>query len=248
MASVRKTALVTGSATGVGRACAVRLAKQQFDVVVNYSRSEAEAKETVQLVERLGTSAALIQCDVSSDKDVRTMIAMISRRFGRLDVLVNNAAATQFISHADLESMTEEIWDRIFAVNVKGPFFCARAAADLLRRHGGAIVNVSSVAGISGSGSCIAYCASKGALNTLTKSLARTLAPAIRVNAVCPGPIDTRWLRNVMTDEQIQSLAEGSPIPRPATPEDIADTVMHLATGTVFTTGQIIVVDGGRTI
>ena len=113
---------------------------------------------------------------------------------------------------------------------------------------GGAIVSVSSVAGLSGLGSSIAYCASKGALNTLTKSLARALAPRIRVNAVCPGPIDTRWLRSVMSEEQLYARTADYPLPRPAQPDDIADAVIYLATGTTLTTGQLLVVDGGRTM
>lgn len=244
-----RVALVTGSATGIGRACAVRLARLGFDVVVNYTRSQAEAQETAEQVEAAGRRALLIACDVSDDQAVRSMLGRIESTFGRLDVLVNNAGTTHFVDHADLDGMTEEKWDRILAVNLKGPFFCIRAAAALLRAgDGGAIVNVTSVAGLSGQGSSIAYCASKGALNTLTKSLARALAPQIRVNAVCPGPVDTRWLRSVMTEEQLYARTAEYPLPRPAQPDDIADAVVYLATGTSLTTGQLLVVDGGRTM
>lgn len=245
----RPVALVTGSATGVGRATAVQLAGLEYDVVVNYSRSEDDARETVRLVEEQGARALLVACDVSDDGAVRGMIDRISREFGRLDVVVNNAGTTYFIEHADLEALTEEKWDRILAVNLKGPFFVARAAAPLLKRsHHAAIVNVSSVAGVSGTGSSIAYCASKGALNTMTKSLARALAPEIRVNAVCPGPIDTRWMRGWKSEEELAALVAAYPIPRAAQPEDIAETVCYLATGTTLTTGQCLVVDGGRTM
>lgn len=245
----RNVALVTGSATGIGRACALRFAELGFDVVVNYSRSEAEARETLQLVEACKVRSLLIGCDVGNDAAVRKMFQQIESEFGRLDVLVNNAGTTFFIDHKKLDELTEEKWDHILQVNLKGPFFCVRAAVPLMRKSGGgAIVSVSSVAGISGDGSSIAYAASKGALNTMTKSLARALGPDIRVNAVCPGPVDTRWLRNVMTPDQIERSMATTPLRRPALPEDIADAVIYLATGTTLTTGQCLVVDGGRTV
>lgn len=242
-------ALITGSATGVGSACAVRFAEEGFDIVINYSRSEAEALETKALVESEGANALLIQCDVSDEAAVRTMMSEVESKWGRLDVLVNNAGTTEFIEHSDLDAMTEEIWDRILGVNLKGPFFCIRAAAHLLRESElGSVVNVSSTAGIDGRGSSIAYCASKGGLNTITKSMARALGPQIRVNTVCPGPIDSRWLKRVMTDEQLKEETSGYPIPRPSLPDDIADTVLYLSLGTTLTTGQLLVVDGGRTM
>jgi 3-oxoacyl-[acyl-carrier protein] reductase len=245
----RKVALVTGSATGIGRACALRFAENGFDVIVNYSRSEGEASETLRLVEACHARGLLVQCDVGSDPAVRDMIAKVESEFGRLDVLVNNAGTTWFIDHKDLEELTEEKWDRILQVNLKGPFFCIRAAAPLLRKSGaGAVVSVSSVAGLSGEGSSIAYAASKGALNTMTKSLARALGPEIRVNAVCPGPVDTRWLRAVMSAEDLAKRTAHYPMQRPALPEDIADAVFFLTTGTSLATGQCLVVDGGRTM
>ncbi len=244
----RRVALVTGSATGVGRSCAVRFAKHGFDVVVNYSRSEAEARETVALVEEEGARALLIACDISDDASVKAMLARIEAEFGRLDVLVNNAACTFPVEHKNLDGMTEDKWDRILDVNVKGTFFVTRAATPLLRRASdAAVVNVSSIAGIAGTGSSIAYCASKGAVNTMTKSLARVLAP-IRVNAVCPGPIDTRWLHSFMSDEQIAGLVSKLPIPKAASPDDIADSVFYLACGTSLTTGQLLSVDGGMSL
>lgn len=244
-----KVALVTGSATGIGRACALRFAENGFDVVVNYSRSENDARETLKLVEACHVRGLLVQCDVGSDAAVRDMLKTVEREFGRLDVLVNNAGTTWFIDHKNLEEMTEEKWDRILQVNLKGPFFCIRAAVPLLRKSGGgAVVSVSSVAGISGDGSSIAYAASKGALNTMTKSLARALGPEIRINAVCPGPVDTRWLRAVMSPEELEKRTLHFPMQRAALPEDIADAVLYLATGTSLTTGQCLVVDGGRTM
>lgn len=245
----RKVALVTGSATGIGRACAVRFADLGYDVVVNYSRSQADAEETVGLVEERGVQALLLACDVGDDTAVQGMLAAVEQKFGRLDVLVNNAGTTFFVDHKNLEEMTEDKWDRILQVNLKGPFFCIRAAVPLLRKSGGgAIVSVSSVAGISGEGSSIAYAASKGGLNTMTKSLARSLAPEIRVNAVCPGPVDSRWLRAVMSEDELTRRTQSFPLRRPALPDDIADAVVYLATSTSLTTGQCLVVDGGRTM
>ncbi|KLU03553.1 3-oxoacyl-[acyl-carrier protein] reductase [Rhodopirellula islandica] len=245
----RPVALVTGAATGVGRACAIGLARQGHDVVINYSRSETEAKQTAADVEALGVKSMLVRCDVSVDQDVREMIDQIRETFGRLDCLINNAATTEFIEHAQLETLTEPMWDRILGVNLKGPFFVTRAAADLLREgEGGSVVNVSSVAGITGSGSSIAYCASKGGLNTLTKSLARALAPEIRVNAVCPGPIDSRWIRQGNPDWDLEAMVADYPLPKASQPEDIADAVLFFATGTSMTTGQLLPVDGGQTL
>lgn len=242
-------ALITGSATGVGRACALRFAEEGFDIVVNYSCSKEEALETKSLVEAEGVNALLIQCDVSNDGAVKQMIGQVESEWGRLDVLVNNAGTTEFIEHKDLDSLSEEIWDRLLGVNLKGPFFCIRAAAHLLHESEfGSVVNVSSTAGIDGRGSSVAYCASKGGLNTITKSLARALGPEIRVNSVCPGPIDSRWLKRVMTDEQLAEMTADYPIPRPSLPDDIADTVLYLSLGTTLTTGQLLVVDGGRTM
>ena len=247
--SEKQVALITGSATGVGRACAVQFAKRGLDVVINYTKSEAEANETVKLVEGHGANAILVQCDISDNDSVTKMIERISSELGRLDVLVNNAGCTFPVPHEKLDDMTEEKWDRILAVNVKGTFFVSRAAAELLKKsEAGSIVNISSVAGIAGMGSSIAYCASKGAVNTMTKSLARVLAPEVRVNAVCPGPIDTRWLRDWMTEEQISGFVQDYPIPRCCTPDDVADTVVYLSLDTKMTTGQCVVLDGGRTM
>jgi len=246
----KPVALVTGAGTGVGRACAIRFASSGYDVAVNYLGPEADdASETVRQVESHSAEALSIQCDVSDDAQTTTMATSVGNRFGRLDVLVNCAGTTHFVKHDDLDGMKEPMWDQILAVNTKGPFFVTRACEKLLRDgDGGAVVNVSSVAGISGFGSSIAYCASKGALNTMTKSLARALAPKIRVNAVCPGPIDSGWLRQGMTEEQMQQRVATFPLPRLAQPDDIVDAIFYLATGTSWTTGQLLVVDGGRTM
>ena len=247
-----KCAIVTGSAVGVGRATALELAKRGANVVVNYSRSEDEAKETVAMVEALGANALLVRADVSNDAEVRAMVAAAVDAFGGVHVLVNNAGTTAFVNFADLEGMTEELWDRILAVNLKGPFFCARAAAEAMKRSGeGAIVNIASIAGVKAIGSSIAYAASKAGLINLTVALARVLAPEVRVNCVAPGFIDSRWLRQGLGDfyePAKQRTAEQTPLGRVATPEDVAQIALSLIEGADFVTGQTIVIDGGSSI
>lgn len=245
----QRVALITGSGTGVGRACALRFAKLGFGVVVNYSRSEAEAIETGAEVEHLGGKALVHQCDVSDDQAVAEMVGVIQRTFGRLDILINNAATTNFISHEKLADLTESMWDRMWAVNVKGAFFTTRAASELLQQSDqGAVVNIASVAGITGSGSSIAYCATKGALITMTKSMARVLAPKVTVNAVCPGPIDSRWIREGNPDWDLNEMVADYPIPKASSPDEIADAVVYFATGNRMATGQVLSVDGGQTL
>jgi len=242
-----RAALVTGGGTGVGRAAVLELAARGYDVAVNYSRSKSEAEATAAAARERGVRALPIACDVSDDGQVRAMIDTCRREFGRLDVLVNNAATTWFIPHSDLEALTEDKWDRILAVNLKGPFFVCRAAVPLMQASGGgSIVNVASVAGLGGSGSSIAYAASKGALITLTKSLAKSLAPSIRVNAVCPGVIVSRWLED--HPEMIESAVKITPLARASTTDDVAAAIVFLACDAQMMTGQALVVDGGRTV
>jgi 3-oxoacyl-[acyl-carrier protein] reductase len=247
MSPSRKVALVTGSATGIGRSVAIQLARKGIAVAVNYSRSKEEAQQTLAEVQKCNVPTTLIQCNVADDKAVRAMVDRCTRELGGLDILINNAGMTHFIDHTNLEALTEEIWDEILGVNLKGAFFCCRAAIPALQqRGGGAIVNVSSVAGLQGVGSSIAYAASKAGLNSMTKSLARAFAPAIRVNAVAPGPVLTRWLAPHM--DQVERHLAVTPMKRAATAEDIAEVVVFLATGTTLMTGQVVVVDGGRTM
>ncbi len=240
----QKVALVTGSATGVGRACAVRFAELGYAVVVNYSKSEADAAETADLVRAAGSPLLVVKATVGEDVAVRDMVARTVAAFGGLDVLVNNAGTTHFVAHTDLAALTDAVWDEIFQVNVKGAFYACRAALPHLTARGGNIVNVTSVAGLSGQGSSIPYCASKAALNCVTLSLARAFGPEVRVNAVAPGPILTRWLAG--REAHVAKYLEQAPLMRAADPADIADAVIYLATGTTLTTGQVLVVDGGR--
>jgi 3-oxoacyl-[acyl-carrier protein] reductase len=244
--SRRRVAVVTGSATGIGRAVAWRFAELGFGVTINYSRSKGEADETAAGVRERGGEALVCAANVADDGAVRAMIARTVGEFGGIDVLVNNAGTTHFIAHDDLEALTEPIWDEIVAVNVKGTFFACRAAMPSLKERRGAIVNIASVAGVMGSGSSIAYAASKGAVITMTKSLAKAFAPEVRVNAVAPGPVQTRWLAD--HQDMVEEAMKATPLKRPATADDIADATLFLANGTSLVTGQVLVVDGGRTI
>jgi 3-oxoacyl-[acyl-carrier protein] reductase len=241
-----KVALVTGGGTGVGRAVVLQLAARGVQVAVNYSRSRDEAEATAADAAALGVRSMAIACDVADDAAVREMVRHCQSELGRLDILVNNAGTTHFVPHADLEAMSEDKWDRILAVNLKGPFFTSRAAIPLMRAGGGAIVNVASVAGVAGAGSSIAYAASKGGLITLTKSLARAFAPDIRVNAVCPGVIISRWLAE--RQDMVDAAIKITPLQRASTTDDVADVVTFLACDAGMMTGQALVVDGGRTM
>jgi 3-oxoacyl-[acyl-carrier protein] reductase len=246
MSEPRKVALVTGAATGIGRACALRFARAGLAVAVNYSRSEKEAEETFAEVRALRVPAILGKCSVADDAGVRALVARCRDELGGLDVLVNNAGTTHFIDHTDLEAVTDAVWDDILSVNLKGTFYACRAAMPLLQERGGCIVNVTSVAGLQGVGSSIPYAASKAALNCLTQSLARAFAPKVRVNAVAPGPVLTRWLAD--HQDMVERSLALTPMQRAATPDDIADAVAFLALGTSLMTGQVVVVDGGRTM
>lgn len=247
-----KAAVVTGSSVGVGRATALELARRGCSVLVNYSSSEREAAEVCGEIARLGVLAISFQADVSDDAACRRMIDAAYNKFGRLDVLVNNAGTTRFINHRDLDEVKDDDWSRIFAVNLKGPFQCARAAREPMRASGGGvIVNVSSVAGIRGLGSSIPYAASKAALNNLTITLAKALAPEIRVNAVAPGFITGRWLEQglgPMYETIKQAMEARVPSGRVCDPEDVAAAVLSLITGSSMVTGQVLVCDGGMLI
>jgi 3-oxoacyl-[acyl-carrier protein] reductase len=244
-----KAAIVTGSATGVGRETALSLARQGCGVLINYTRSKDDAQATYEEVRALGVPSVLCQGDVSRDEDCRAMAKAAFDAFGRIDVLVNNAGTTKFIPHHDLESVTAEDFTHIMAVNLQGPFQMVRAARQALEAHGqGCVVNVSSVAGLRANGSSIPYSASKAALNNLTLSLARALAPKIRVNAVAPGFIAGRWLQNGLGDKYeaaIDYQRKRTPMQRVCEPSDVADAIVSLVTGSQLVTGVIVAVEGG---
>jgi 3-oxoacyl-[acyl-carrier protein] reductase len=238
-----KTALITGAGTGIGRSIALRLAAAGADIAINYSRSEEEALQTRKAVEESGVRSLVYKADVADDAQVRAMVGETIEKMGRLDILVNNAGVTYFVDHADLEGLKAEYWDRIMAVNVRGMFFCCRAAAEELKKRKGCIINITSIAGLTGLGSSIAYAASKAAAISLTKSLARVMAPQVRVNSIAPGVVLTRWVEG--QEDHVQRLAEGSPMGRIATAEDVSEVAYALITQAGFVTGQSIVVDGG---
>ena len=244
-----KAAVVTGASRGVGRATALALARGACSVLVNYGRSRDEAEATTEEIRALGVKGICFQADVADDKVCRAMMAAAAREFGRLDILVNNAGTTEFINHAQLDAFDDKHWDRLLAVNLKGPFFCARAARPYMETVGqGAIVNVASIAGITGQGSSIAYCASKAALINLTMSLARVLAPKIRVNAVAPGFIASKWTQDGLgaSYEAVnQAQKQRAVLGKVCLPEDVAEVILSLLTNSSMVTGQTIVCDGG---
>jgi len=247
-----KAALVTGAGTGVGRATARRLAERGCAVLVNYSRSKDAAEAVAEEVRGHGVKGIAVQGDVSQDADCRALVQAAVSEFGRLDVLVNNAGTTSFIPHADLDKVTDEDWNQILGVNLKGPFLCARAARSALQADGGGeVVNVSSVAGVAGTGSSIPYCASKAGVNILTVTLARVMGENVRVNAVAPGFIDGAWLQQGLGDayEPVKKFQQSrSPLGQVCTPEDVRDAILAFIEGSDLVTGQVLVCDGGVTI
>lgn len=241
-----KVALITGGGTGIGRAIGLAFAKEGASIAINYSRSENDAMATAKEITELGVSAMTVKADVSDDSQVRDMVKKVAEKFGRLDILVNSAGTTTFVEPSDLEGLTEEIWDRAIAVNLKGTFFCCRAVVPIMKSNdGGSIINISSIAGITGVGSSMAYSASKAGVICLTKSLARTLAPQIRVNTIAPGFVDSRWTEG--WDEYRKMHMNATPMKRVAKPEDVAISALYLVHSD-FVTGQVIVVDGGKSI
>jgi 3-oxoacyl-[acyl-carrier protein] reductase len=249
-------AIVTGSASGLGAATAEILARSGARLVINYSSSQKEAEATAELCRKAGAPEVLVaQGDVSKDDDCRKIVAAASG-WGRLDVLVNNAGTTKHVAHADLDGLSAEDFQRLYGVNTIGPFQMVRAARSLLEAGAkasgrpSAVVNISSVAGISGVGSSIAYAASKGALNTMTLSLSRALAPLIRVNTVCPGYIDTPWFtkgRGEAGAKQVRdSVVAKVPLKVASSAEDIAQLVCFLAMpASSNMTGEIVRMDAG---
>jgi len=246
-----EVAIVTGAAVGIGRAIAVAFGREGAKVVVNYSKSQKEAEETANLVKQAGGEPLLIRADVAQDRQVRAMVAETLDRLGRVDILVNNAGITAFVDFPDLERLTDEVWDRLYNINVKGTFFCCRAVVPAMRKQGhGRIINIASIAGILPGGSSIAYATSKAAVIHLSKCLARTLGPEIRVNVIAPGFIaETRWnVGRPNLEATTQKAIQAAPLKRVGKPEEIADAALFLATRGEFMTGDVIIVDGGRAL
>jgi len=252
-----KVAIVTGSSSGVGAAVAIQLAGQGADVVVNYASSADGAAETARQIEALGGRALVVQGDVGVQADCDRLVASAVEHFGRLDILINNAGTTTFVPHAELDQLTEDIWYKTLKTNLIGAFLMSRAAVEpMIAAGGGAIVMTSSIAGLTANGSSIAYCASKAGMNSLTRTLAKSLgAHKIRVNAVCPGLIDGDWAYDTWgggSDEQwdqLKAMFEGqTPLGHVVTPNDVADAMMSLLTGSDFVTGQLVTIDSGFTL
>ena len=243
-----KAALVTGAASGIGRAAVLALARAGHDVVINYSSSEKAAHETAAAAEKLGAKTLVVRCDVSDEAGVRAMLKAVEDRFGRLDVLINNAGTTAAWKPKDLESLSLEDWDRVFAVNVRGLFQVTRAAVPLLRASKGCVVNTASIVGLRPGPQPLPYAASKAAVVNLTKTLAYNLGPDIRVNAVAPGWMEGDWMQRMLKDKYEDLMgkrAKATPLKRCVTAEDVAETMMSLVQSNRFVSGEVIVIDGG---
>ena len=243
----RKAALVTGAATGIGRSAVLALARAGHDVIVNYSSSEKAARDTAAQAEKLGAKTLVVKCDVADEPAVRAMLSQIKERFGRLDVLINNAGTTASWKPKDLETLSLEEWDRVFAVNVRGLFQVTRAAVPMLKETKGCIVNTASIVGLRPGPQPLPYAASKAAVVNLTKTLAWNLGPEIRVNAVAPGWMEGDWMKRMLKDKYEDLMgkrAKATPLKRVVTADDVAETMMSLVEGNRFVTGEIIVIDG----
>ena len=245
----RKAAIVTGSATGVGAATALALARCGYDVLINYSKSEVEAKDTEAACRQAGADTLLMQGDVADDGACRAMAKAAFTRWKRLDGLVNNAAITTFVGSANWDALDAQSFQNIMGVNVIGAFQMVRACTPHLKLSQGAIVNVSSIAGALGIGSSVPYVASKGAVNAMTLHLARALAPDIRVNAVCPGLITTRWFKEGVGQQGYEALKaayeRSTPLRRACTAEDVAEAIVWLLDAARTVTGELVLLDSG---
>jgi 3-oxoacyl-[acyl-carrier protein] reductase len=244
-----KKALITGGATGIGRSTVLALAKQGFDVAINYGSSQAAAESLANEVKKLNVECMLCPCDVSDDAAVKQMLEDVSGRFGRLDALVNNAGTTAEWKFRDLDSLDMAAWDRVFAVNVKGTFQVTRAAVPLLKQSpNAAVVNLASIVGLRPGPQPPPYAASKAAIVNLTKTLAWNLGPEIRVNAVAPGWMEGDWMMRMLGDNYDKLMgnrAKLTPLKRCVTSDDVAEAIVNLITGMRFVTGEIVVIDGG---
>lgn len=245
-----KTALITGAASGIGLATATMLGRAGATVAINFLPDDARGPEAVARLQAEGYDITDAPGDVSVAGEAEAMVAAALDRLGRLDVLVNNAGTPGLrapVAPADLELITEELWSAVLATNLLGTFRCTKAAAGALRAAGGAVVNVASIAGIDSAGSSMAYGASKAGIISLTKNLARALAPEVRVNAVAPGSVDSGW-QIEWTDERKRLSAENALLGRRCKPDDIAEVIVFLGCCGAMVTAQTVVVDGGLTL
>lgn len=242
----KQVVLVTGGGTGIGKATCKRFAEWGAKIVLNYNRSEQEAVLTGKELEDSGAEVLLLQADVSRDDEVREMVKKAVNHFGGIHYLINNASITKQIELSDLEAVTDDVWRNLLDVNVKGMFYCARAVAPVMKQQKmGSILNMGSIAGITGSGSSLPYAVSKAAVHGLTKSLAHALAPVIRVNCIAPAAVSTRWWKG--EEEKMKRLSGHLPLQRISVPEDIADLIGAIVTQESMT-GQIISPNNGMVI
>jgi 3-oxoacyl-[acyl-carrier protein] reductase len=245
-----RAALVTGGASGIGLATATMLARNGATVAVNFLADDPRGLETVAKLKADGLSIVAAPGNVAVAGEAEAMVAEAVQRLGRLDLLVNNAGTPgvrKAVPPAELDRITEELWSAVLQTNLVGVFRCSRAAGPALRAAGGAIVSVASISGINSPGSSLAYGASKAGVISLTKNLARALAPEVRVNAVAPGAVDSAWPIEWTNDERRTSI-DNALLKRRCTPEDIAEVIVFLGVAAIMVTGQTVVVDGGLTV
>jgi 3-oxoacyl-[acyl-carrier protein] reductase len=244
-----QVALITGGGTGLGRVIAHQLAAEGMDIAIQYAHSQEEALDTVASLQSLGVRAVAVQADLQSSSIAevcRRVIDEVANQFGRLDLLINNAGTTRSVPFSQIEALTEADWDAALGVNTKAPFFLTQAAVPLLRQQGGGqVINTASIAGLRAIGSSIAYAASKAGMIHLTKCLAVALAPDIRVNAIAPGLLQTRWVA-IFTEEQLEAVTQLAPLKKAADLEDTAAAYVLLARNTSMT-GAVITIDAGVT-
>ncbi|PAD89401.1 3-ketoacyl-ACP reductase [Niallia circulans] len=246
MELMNKVVIITGAGTGVGRAAAIKLAAEGAKVVINYNQSEKEAHKVVNEIKQNGGIAIAYKANVANEKEVKELVSQTVQTFGSIDGLVNNASITAQIAMDDLDAVTDDIWDSLFNVNVKGMFYCIKAVVPYMKKqHFGAIVNMGSVAGMTGIGSSIPYAATKSAIHTMTKSLAIALAPSIRVNSISPGAVETRWWAG--NEEKMYQLTGELPLQRISTPDDISEAIVFQLTQKSIT-GQVFTIDNGQTL
>lgn len=248
--NTRKVAIVTGSGTGVGAAAALMLAERGYDLVINYSRSADEAQASEVACRGAGADTLLVKADVADDAQCRSMVQAAVARWGRIDALVNNAGVSSFTGASNWDAVDGEAFQRVIGINTVGAFQMLRACVPYLRASGdGAVVNVSSIAGSLGIGSSVPYIASKGALNALTLYFARELAPQIRVNAVCPGMITTRWFVDGLGQDAFDAIKarveQSTPLARACTAQDVAEAIVWLLVGARTVTGECMLLDAG---
>ena len=240
-----KVAIVTGGSSGIGAATAKELSTRGWRVAISFSKDAKRAQEVAAQCK----DAIAVKSDVSLDADCRKLAKEVLAKWGRIDALVNNAGTTKFVKHADLEGLSAEDFERIFRTNVVGPFQMIRACAAALKESRGSVVNISSVAALLGTGSSVAYAASKAALETMSFSLARALAPEVRVNIVAPGHVNTPWQVAAHGEEGAAQVAQRfaavAPLKSACEPEDLADAIVWLVEGARLVTGELLYVDGG---